>query len=204
MSSSRLTDPPVNVSFTTFQTHGFLIGGILPISIYILTHALGYHDSELDLKAFGGLLILSCLLLVIGVVVLICKINDTKPMFRTIAFQIQALLSFLLLHYLVAYTGGSKESVFAFSYLYIPAVVGYTYNSGINLLGASICLSYSYIKNLFGHEHETMFLRPFANFFSSIHIDPSNKVGDGILHLSVYVIQLIMIIYLASKSKSQQ
>lgn len=203
MNSTPANDPPENVSFVIFQVHGFLVGGLGPVFIFIVLNALGYQDSSLNLNAFGAIVILFGTCLVLAFIVLAGKLANKKSKWLDFAYLLQAILSFVLLHYLVVNTGGSKSSVFAFSYLYVPAVVAYTYNSGRNLYGASAILGYSYIKNLFGHEHEGRFLRPITDLFENISCRQGDGYSDNVLHLVVFAIQLFMVMYLAFKGRSK-
>lgn len=145
--------------FHAFQYLGFFIGGVVPLS------ALLVWDNQtvapiIDAQAVPTIIVLVLVLFCIGVFILVHGDDHSDSLIIATLFYAQAAVSILTLHFVVLYTGGPIVSVMALSYLYLPAVVGYTYGSGVQLIGASGALSISYVTNLFWPSQQRELLSP--------------------------------------------
>ena len=199
------TQPRISYeSFKIFQLLGYFLGGLLPVGIFLVLE-LTLDQNILSKSCEIAFIILGILGFVIGNLAFLLfdrKEHEDNKWFG-IFFLIQAIFSFILIHLLVLYTGGPKSSVFAVSYLYLIAVVGYCFGPKKELYGAAALLSLSYFINLF-------FQDPQQYLFDLILVSKKtlkdtattsfNDTIDGkIIYLAVFIIQLFATYHIAKK-----
>ena len=196
-------DHPEYITFNNFQWLGYFLGGICPVTLFIIFEMASSQNiisSENESFFFIAALIGAT----IGILVYKFHLEENLQWLFHSLFAIQALYSFILIHILVLYTGGPETSVFSLSYLYLIAIVGYTYGPGVKLYGAAIILCSSYVINLFifdGQQHFFQWL---------LHLKTISISGSGVssglvsrsnrmIYLFVFLIQGIVTTYIASK-----
>ncbi len=206
----NLHDPPEFTSFKVFQFLGYFIGGIGPVIIFLMFEMLGMDQNIIDGKYISSFMFFALLGAIIGFIAFYIEHSySEKHILFKIFFLTQAIFSILLIHFLVLYSGGPKSSVFALSYLYIPAVVGFTYGKGINLTGAVIALCISYILCLFWlTEQQDMFKSVVVSGKEFVRISPK-PIGflwnnsDKWIYFIVFLIQIMVTKAIASKRKEK-
>ena len=149
--SNQMEDTNIeqNKFFRHFQKLGILFGGVAPIAVFFLVaYFIGIKGLAISISGFGIILFLTVLVLTVTITLLLSEKSRDKKWFKgTELFQ--ALLCFSLTACIIHHTGGSRNSVFAFSCLYIPSVVGYVYGKkDKSLIGAAIAMSLIYLFNL--------------------------------------------------------
>lgn len=199
----QLLRKPIN-RFSALQILGFFIGGIIPLAAILI------WDTQspvpfIEPQAFHTVFILSIATFILGSLVGHFGDDHADGIAITFLFYIQAVLSIIVIHFVVLYSGGPIVSVLALSYLYLPAVVGYTYGAGVHLYGAAGCLLLSYTLNLlFASDQKAVFQE---YLLSGSKFSQPDKTGtlytylDGIgtgwepvsaLYGFVFVLQLIV------------
>lgn len=203
MHKDFITDEP-QIPFRTFQWYGFFIGGIIPIVLLIIFQSIGIKESLIDSNAFGCILIHTIIISIIAIILLHFESRREKLKWNWwgLLFLVQAVFAFFLTHILVVFTGGAKTSVFAFSYIYIPSIVGYAFGKGINLYGAAIVLSISYFFNLFFPIEGKTIFESYIQIFNKIGFTSADGINIGILYLAIFLIQLFVLIVIAGKKDS--
>lgn len=141
-------------TFKHFQFWGIGFGGIVPISVFgICAYAFGIAGLMVVKWAPACIGISTVVLITLSFVLYYHEEQSGETRWFGLLFKFQALLCFVLVHLVVKFTGGSRGSVFAFTCLYVPSVVGYVYGKkGPNFKGASIAMLLIYVLNLFGRK----------------------------------------------------
>ena len=198
--------------FLLFQIFGFLIGGLIPVLLTIIAQFYSQiHPIDEAVIHMVGAIAVFTLVLAISALCSHSAINLGHPKsrpFLKVVFLLQALFSIALIHILVIYTGGPISSVFAYSYLYMPSVIGFTYAGGLELLGASSLLWISFISNLFWLDPQKTFFRPVMELGHNT-VSGSYNASMGFpawLYAVIITIQLIVTsaIAVASRKKPSQ
>lgn len=194
-------------SYQIFQGLGYIVGGLVPVAVFISFEMSGLKQGLLSEISINLFVILSFIGLFMSIISLYVELRYSRESgWFGIIFTMQALFSFFLIHLLVLYTGGPKSSVFGLSYLYIPAVVGYTFGKGWSLYGAALLLSVSYILNLFFVAAQQTFLNNYTfikyflndeNLLSDIN-DTAGKDGAWI-YIFVFLLQVMVTTLIASE-----
>ena len=195
-------DLPEFTPFKTFQVAGYLIGGIGPLFFHCLTSMAGVERSLFSESHFSFFLVCALIGLALGIVVLLVNKEHHDGTAFKVLFFIEAMFSFFLIHVLVLATGGSKVSVFSLSYMYLPAVVGYTYGAGGNLLGATIFSLGSYFANLYSIEAQMKFMNDFMSLGTQFTTIETAR-GDYI-YFVVFFMQLIVTAYIGWQRKHER
>jgi hypothetical protein len=192
--------------FQEFQFLGIFLGGIVPILIFWgFAVATGIQGLKVDRSGTGKILVLTFVLVVLfGVLYKCLAKHGNKPWFGWL-FSLQAIICFLLIHFLILFTGGSKYSVFAFTCLYVPSVVGYVYGkAGWNLRGAVVIMLLIYSYNLFwGAElssppppPETMF-----DFTKSLFGWTETPLRMDWIHFLLFLLQVVVLWVIAAQKE---
>ena len=149
------TSTKLNYPFRHFQLLGIIFGGIAPIFVFFLI-AFVFGLSNFYIGKLGFIIIVLLWSLVLGITLALYvhePEHGEKKWFNGLHLT-QAILCFLLTLSIVYCTGGAINSVFAFTCLYIPSVVGYVYGKDDwSLKGASIAMAVSYIFNLISYSN---------------------------------------------------
>lgn len=133
-----------------FQIFGFLIGGMLPVLLVSVFEIFGARTQLIEDQATLSVLFIAIVGSLFGCFTpYLDKTLDDGSWPSIIVFSGQAALSIVFLHALVLYSGGPHASVFAGTYLYLPAVVGYTFGKGRNLYFCAFAMAISYLTLMF-------------------------------------------------------
>lgn len=131
--------------FDRFQYLAFLLGGMVPVALVGISELLGLQTGLLEPQVVSKVLVVTIIGLLFGAVApIVDRLLTDGSLPSRIVFSSQALFSLLFIHILVLYSGGPHVSVFALTYLFLPAVVGHTYGKGVNLYVSAACLAFSY------------------------------------------------------------
>jgi hypothetical protein len=201
-----MDESPKFTSFGAFQILGYFLGGMIPVIMYLILELCGLNLNNLPRNCIGLFLILAFLGVLIGsTAFLVDKIYPENHKLFHKFFLAQAIFSIVLIHLLVLYTGGPKSSVFANSYLYLPAIVGYTYGRGKKLYWAVWFLSFSYFLNLFWNEgqknsiwNSIVVWEP--SIFKPLDKSDSFTAYDSLIYGFVFAIQILVTTFIATKS----
>ncbi len=203
---------PEYTSFKLFQFLGYFVGGLIPIYIFLSLEVIGFGQHLIQRDSIGPFLLTLCIGEVIGVLAFwfehLFKDNNNK-WFRFI-FLLQAIYSIFLIHTIVIYTGGPRISVFSASYLYLLAIVGYTYGSGPKLYWAFIFILLSYFTNLwFITVQKPIFDNVFVSNYSVFKDVDSSHVSDFqnmIIYAIIFTLQISVTVFTVTKKnqKSKQ
>lgn len=201
-------DPPEFTSFKVFQFLGYFFGGIGPVIIFFLIELFGWEQDVIASEYIGRFVFLTLIGAVIGIIAFYIEhVYHEKHTLFGVFFFLQAIFSVCFIHLLVAYSGGPKASVFNFSYLYLPAVVGFCFGKGIKLYGAVVLLSISVIINLFFTEFNLPWSQALLNCGKSFcpqDASSSNwKIGSTYIWFITYIIQIIVTVAIVSQRKIQ-
>ena len=136
---------------SALESLGFAVGGCIPIGL-----ALFYSEVEgytINPEAEKVFIVSSFLYLIVGIICFLFihssdGVTEKSRRWISVVMYIQAAISLVIVHVLVSVLGGVKESVFSFSYLYIPAVVGFIYGgAGCTLLVTSTMCGLLFIQS---------------------------------------------------------
>lgn len=185
-------------SFREFQKLGFIIGGILPIFVYLFFSIVGLEDELIRPEHTGFFLLLSFVGMALGIGMAHLEHEHSRAKWFGSLFFFQAVYSAFLIHLLVLCTGGAKSSVFALSYMYLPAVVGATYGSGPNLKGATIFSCMSYLANVFFVDFQSRLIFDKIDFVT-VTIENASFTTNGLAYAAVFVIQLVCTAWLSAR-----
>jgi hypothetical protein len=186
--------------FKHFQFWGIFFGGILPVLMF---GACGYTTGIVGVSvvkwAPASIAVPTVLIVILSFVLSFCEEDHGETKWFSGLFKIQAFLCFFLVHLVVRCTGGSRGSVFAFTCLYVPSVVGYVYGKkGPNFIGASFVMLTIYVINLF--KPQDLSSTPpdhIINLATSSLGLPSIRVEY--FYLGVFLLQLIALAFMAAQ-----
>lgn len=191
-----------NDTFRDFQAYAVGLGGLGPIALFLfLALAFGIKDLTISKGGTGILLILFFLVLVSTLFLYHKERHHGNKEWFSGIYVLQAMLSFALTHFLIYYTGGARNSVFSFTCLYIPSIVGYVYGKkGVNFIGAAALMFLSYTYNLFypkiyNNLPDSDLFRLDKSVFNWI----DKPVSFEWLYLSLFIIQLYVLWQIASQ-----
>jgi hypothetical protein len=120
-------------------------------------------------------------------------------------FLLQALLCFLLVHLVVRCTGGSRSSLFAFTCLYVPSVVGYVYGKkGVNFKGAFVCMFLIYFVNLFWPQDLSKLPPGDIINLATSNAGLTAPIPVEVFYLGVFLLQLIALAVMAAQKPQLQ
>ena len=191
--------------FIDFQKYGYFIGGLVPILITSLLSLLTSHK-VFDSKYLGFFLISSSIGTSYGFLVFLFYSENRPSNIFINFFLIQAFLSGFLIHLWVAFSGGAIESIFSLSYLYLPAVVGYTFGKSKELYIASFFLGVSFFLNTFycKNQMETFdFIATIGGERINHEVEYiSNNIQVQFSFFVIFLAQLIVTIIMAKKRDS--
>jgi len=190
---NRNTD--LNIPFRDFQALGTILGGIAPIAAFFLVAFL-FGIQNLVITKIGLSIIAILVASVLGFTLFLYhkEPRHGKKKWFTIVYTSQAILCFLLTHFIVHYTGGAKNSVFSFTCLYIPSVVGYVYGKrGISLIGAVIIMSLSYFANLFSCKDYHLVAENELIRLDKTNIGIGTPVSIEWIYLAIFLLQLYIL-----------
>ena len=209
MISTNLHDPPEFTSFKVFQFLGYFIGGLAPVFLFLGIEVSGYDQNLIHHNCVGRFFLVAILGVIIGFVAFFIehKFSEDNFWFKFF-FTIQALYSIFLIHTIVIYTGGPKSSVFSASYLYLIAIVGYTFGHGFKLYGAALFLFISYFINLGYAEQQKVFFNDLFFSAESVFKDSNGIVYGGKHDIYIYgiifILQIFVTVSIASKRIPKQ
>jgi uncharacterized membrane protein len=190
------------ISFKTFQLLGYFVGGMIPIAIFLGIEKTGTDLNFVDPKALGFIFYGTLLAFILGLTVLFFEPEEHGKTRFNAVYSTQAFVSCSMIHFLVLYTGGPSNSVFSFSYLYLPSVVGYTYGrKDKNFLIAALVLAGSFFANLFFLEQQQHFFNPLVYYCGRLGDGERspNIYCDKVFSLIMFIIQLFVTGKLTSK-----
>jgi hypothetical protein len=188
------------VPFKIFQFYGYFLGGLIPVTICIIFESIGLNPSIIESNAIGFIMALTLFSYLLGVAVMHFKAEHALLKIFRYSFLFQAIFSFFFIHILVLYSGGAKNSIFSFSYLYLPSIVGFSFGRGINLYGASIVLAISCYFNLFQISSQQRCLFKVIKFFDQIELNCYKRIVDEAwIYFFIFCIQLFITVIIAIK-----
>ncbi len=195
--NSAITIPPHeadHVSFKRFQWLGFFVGGLFPVVVLLVCTFCGATKILKD-EFLGMFVIATFVGIVVGVFAYQFADERTK---KGPVVLIEAIFSVLYIHFLVLYTEGPKTSIFAESYLYFLAIVGYAYGGGKPMWVAAIALCCSYVLNLWFYQAQHDI---FDDLFSSKNIvvkESRNTIVEDFFYFGVFFLQLCVTLKIAA------
>ena len=172
-------------TFKSFQFYGYLLGGMVPVAVFLSFEVTAFQNL-MDQHYLVSFIVWVLVATIISLFLYNFESTKYKKLYGYTATA-QAICSFLLIHMLVLYTGGPKSSVFALSYLYLIAVVGYTYGFQLELYGAAFLLFISFVLNLFFLDSQ----QAFFNFIMKTNILLNRTTPQGGIITSSYNNELI-------------
>lgn len=193
--------------FEKFQLLGYGVGGLLPVFfVYFLDGSTLKENPFFQDEVKSRILGLWLGGLGLGVLTYLAYHFKPNSKLFGVLFSLQAIYSILFIHLLVLYTGGSKTSVFSGTYIYLVAVVGYTYKRGVNLYGAAIFVTISYLANIFYASYLTDLFNPFMGVTGEPSVNvatastkASPQWAPEWIYFLVYVIQIITTVIFVPK-----
>ncbi len=199
--NKSIQQPELNYPFRHFQSLGIILGGIGPIAIFFgIAVLFGLKDFYISKSGIGWIVIF--LILVAGLTFFLYhkEVHHGQKQWFSYIFSAQAICCFILTHLIMYYTGGARGSVFAFTCLYIPSIVGYVYGKkGVSLKGAAIFMAIIYTYNLFfsvDYKHEDP-----ASIYEMNHslVGFSGPVKTEWIYLAIFILQLSILWLIAAQ-----
>lgn len=143
--------------FHHFQFKGIMLGGIIPTLAFFVVAIYAGIDSLYISKSWFFCSIAPLWLVVLTLTIVLLsysgKGHGEKRWFSAFSYA-QAIACFFLTFFMIFCTGGAIKSVFSFTCLYIPSVVGYVYKKGLRMNGATLVMGISYILNLRWNQYD--------------------------------------------------
>lgn len=194
-------------SFTYFQMLGIFGGGVSPILFFLLVcFYFGIKDCQISINGLGIIIILTISVATMAFVLAFKDVEKRQKKWFKRMESIQAICCFLLTWCIIYYTGGSQNSVFSFTCLYIPSVVGYVYGKkNIGLIVACFAMAAIYISNLV-----IFYKKPFSNVESKLmdlsisRFEIFNSVIGPIDIRLIYAFLLIFQLFIVYKIATQK
>lgn len=183
----------VFTSFKDFQFFGYYLGGLAPVALFLMCKLFGCAPDILDDKYVYFFIALTLIGYIIGTL---------ASKYETTLLLWEAIFSVIFIHLLVIYTNGPRSSVFAESYLYFVAIVGFVWGRGKNLYYASIVLAISYFSNLFFWQTQKDFLTNYIPTNKEISSRSEySSVIENLFYLMVFCTQLLVTVTIVRASQ---
>lgn len=197
-------------SFRHFQLLGIIVGGIAPVGIFFLfAFVFGIENFHIWKSGLIAIVLLWFIVLTATLALLFSEPKHGNKKWFDVLFLSQAILCFILTCILVFNTGGAINSVFSFTCLYIPSIVGYVFGKDDwNLKGASLAMIASYFINLmFYSDLPESQLTDFIQKGSIIVLNQCNIGFWGpfsikVMHGGIFLLQ-ILILYKTAVKRSE-
>lgn len=193
----------LNHNFRYFQVLAIIFGGLGPIFFYFFIGFLcGIENFWISKHGFGIIAILFIITCCLTGFLIFKEALCGEEKWFGYAYSIQAVFCFLLVTATVYFTGGAKASIFSFTFLYIPSVVGYVYGKhGLNMKGAVFSMFVSYAYNLFWPLKERKDFAPNEIFVLETSVTKFNlpQVQIEYIYIGIFLLQLCIVFSIAER-----